>query len=331
MKKILLTGLVFLLTCNISLADSLHIDNPSFFYKGTLVDAHSQVGWTISDKEVSSIINNTGVDVTLLSFRCKDCEPFTRFRNIKKQTNNKVKYLIPTKLKGFHRPNADPSYALDYIEKLKNETNNYVGFGEIIVQHGPQNHRFLRYEGINNDMFAHRIVEAMQIAIKDDKPVILHVELNDFEQDSTMIVEQIIYTAEQNPNVNFLLMHMAQADFSEAEYIINNTKNVHFITSHADIFKGRMHKTNKAQQGWINMFDYNGMLKGEWRDLMDKNPTRFVFAVDNVWGGQWRKLYSKKVNLWRQSLAKLEKNTATSIACGNANKYFKLGITCLGE
>ena len=97
MKKILLTGLVFLLTCNISLADSLHIDNPSFFYKGTLVDAHSQVGWTISDKEVSSIINNTGVDVTLLSFRCKDCEPFTRFRNIKKQTKNnrttKVFYL----------------------------------------------------------------------------------------------------------------------------------------------------------------------------------------------------------------------------------------------
>tara|TARA_Y200000002_G_scaffold374209_1_gene374556 strand:+ start:1436 stop:2404 length:969 start_codon:yes stop_codon:yes gene_type:complete len=322
MKKLLLAGLVSLLTCNTSLADS--------FYKGTLVDAHSQVGWTISDKEVSSIINSTGVDVTLLSFRGQDFSPTDRFARIKRLTNGKVKYLIPTKLKGFAKENSDANYALNYIEQLKDESNNYVGFGEIIVQHGPHDHALLKYEGINNDLFSYRIKQAMQIAIKDNKPVMLHVELNDFEQESTMIVEQIIYTAEQNPNVTFLLMHMAQAEISEVEYIINNTKNVHFITSHADHLTRS--KTSKIRQtGWIKMTDYNGLLKQTWRDLMNKNPTRFVLAFDNVWGGHWKRKYSNKVNLWRQNLAYLEKGTAISIACGNANKYFKLGITCVGK
>ena len=29
-------------------------------------------------------------------------------------------------------------------------------------------------------------------------------------------------------------MHMAQIEFSEAEFIISKTNNIHFITSHAD-------------------------------------------------------------------------------------------------
>jgi hypothetical protein len=61
--------------------------------------------------------------------------------------------------------------------------------------------------------------------------------------------------ANANPDSNFLLIHMAQADFSEAEFIIQNTHNVHFITSHADKRMQKRKRTGRSQTGWINIFN----------------------------------------------------------------------------
>ena len=80
---------------------SLNSFSEEKIYKGTLIDAHSQVGILISDKEVSERINNTDVDLTLLSMRGKYENATKRFKLIQKLTNGKVRYLIPTKLKGF--------------------------------------------------------------------------------------------------------------------------------------------------------------------------------------------------------------------------------------
>ena len=313
---------------------SVYADN---IYNGTLIDAHSQVGPFITNEQVSKQINENDVDLTLLSIRGKYKTTTQRYQSIQRLTQNKTRYLIPTKLRGFTRKTQSVDLAIKSIEDLKKQAIknniNYVGFGEIIVQHAPHNHSKLKYEGINNDLNSKRILRAMDIVLEDNKPVILHVELNDYEKDSKKILSQLIELSNKYPNDNFLLMHMAQIEFTEAEFIINKTNNIHFMTSHADNERQRHMKKNKskAQQGWINLFDKNDNFQKKWLNLMNKNPKRFVLALDNVWDGHWLRGYGKRIYMWRKALASLNKNSSLLIACENANNYFKLGINCLHE
>ena len=126
---------------------------------------------------------------------------------------------------------------------------------------------------------------------------------------------------------------MAQIEFTEAEFIISKTNNIHFITSHADNEMEKRIKKNKgeSQQGWINLFDKNNNFQKKWLDLMNKNPKRFVLALDNVWDGHWLRGYNNRIYMWRKALASLNSDSALLIACGNANNYFKIGIKCLKE
>ena len=306
-------------------------------YNGTFIDAHSQVGNLISNETVSKIINKNDVDLTLLSMRGKWKTATQRYKSIQRLTQNKTRYLIPTKLRGFHRKNRPADRAIKGIKDLKKQAIknniNYVGFGEIIVQHAPHNHKKLKYEGINNDLNSKRIVRAIDIVLKDNKPVILHIELNDYEEDSKKILSQLVKLSKKYPNDNFLLMHMAQIEFSEAEFIISKTNNIHFITSHADNEREEQmkRKPGRGQMGWINLFDKNNNFQKKWLDLMNKNPKRFVLALDNVWDRHWLRGYDNRIYMWRKALASLNTDSALLIACENANTYFKIGIKCLKE
>jgi hypothetical protein len=318
----------------LSLSANTYADN---IFNGTFIDAHSQVGPLITDEQVSKQINENDVDLTLLSIRGKYKTTTQRYKSIQRLTQNKTRYLIPTKLRGFTRKTQSVDLVIKSIEDLKKQAIknniNYVGFGEIIVQHAPHNHSKLKYEGINNDLNSNRILRAIDIVLKDNKSVILHVELNDYEKDSKKILNQLVKLSKKYPNDNFLLMHMAQIEFTEAEFIINKTNNIHFITSHADNERQRHMKKNKgkAQQGWINLFDKNDNFQKKWLNLMNKNPKRFVLALDNVWDGHWLRGYGNRVYMWRKALASLNSDTALLIACGNAKNYFKLNIKCLKD
>ena len=321
-------GLLFgVLTCGSSYAADI--------YNGTLVDAHSQKGKLISVEQLSEKINKTDVDFTLLSFRLNPSKIKTELLEIKQLTGNKVRYLIPTKLFKFTQKTANSSKVVTRLRNLikitKKSDMDYVGFGEIIVQHAPHDHSRLKYDGINLDLNSKRISEAIDIVLKDNKPVILHVELNDYEAESKTILNQLVTLSNKNPNNDFLLMHMAQIEFSEAESLINETENIHFITSHANNETKRKIGKNKTQIGWINLFDKDDNLQKKWINLMNENPKRFVFALDNVWDVHWLKRYEKRVLIWRKALASLDKKSSVLIACGNANEYFGLGIECQSE
>ena len=326
MKKLLGILVLSLLLSGNTYADTI--------YNGTFIDAHSQVGNLITDETVSKIINKNGVDVTLLSIRGNRKTATQRYKSIQGLTQNKTRYLIPTKLGGFTRKNQNPDIPIKVIKNLKkaaiNNNINYVGFGEIIVQHAPHNHAKLKYEGINNDLNSNRILRAINIVLSDNKPVILHLELNDYEEDSKKILNQLVDISKKYPNDNFLLMHMAQIQFSEAELIINKTDNIHFITSHADNEREKQMKKNpgRGQMGWINLFDKNDNFQKKWLNLMNENPKRFVLALDNVWDVHWLRGYKERIFMWRKALASLKDDAALLIACGNANTYFKIGIKC---
>ena len=69
-------------------------------------------------------------------------------------------------------------------------------------------------------------------------------------------------------------MHMAQIEFKEAKFILKNTKNVHFITSHSDPYRAKNEKRKrlgKAQTGWITLFNKKDNLKKKWITLMNEN------------------------------------------------------------
>ena len=290
MKKI-----IWIITLCITLTSKVLAND---IYDGTFIDAHSQAGPLITDEQVSSQINKNDVDLTLLSIRGKHKTVTQRYKNINRLTQNKTRYLIPTKLRGFTRKKQSIDFAIQGIEILKKQAIknniNYAGFGEIIVQHAPHNHSKLKYEGINNDLNSKRILRAIDIVLKDNKPVILHLELNDYEQDSKKILSQLVKLGKKYQNDNFLLMH-----------------------------KG------KSQQGWINLFDKNNYFQKKWLNLMNQNPKRFVLALDNVWDGHWLRGYGKQIYMWRKALASLDNESAAQIACGNANTYFRLNIKCL--
>ena len=317
-----------------SLSCNTYADN---IFNGTFIDAHSQVGPLITDEQVSKLINKNDVDLTLLSIRGQYKTTTQRYKSIQRFTQNKTRYLIPTKLRGFTRKKQSTDVVIKAIKDLKKQAIknniNYIGFGEIIVQHAPHNHSKLKYKGINNNLNSDRILRAIDIVLKDNKPVILHVELNDYEKDSKKILSQLIKLSKKHPNDNFLLMHMAQIEFSEANFIINKTDNIHFITSHADNKTQKRMKKNKgkSQQGWINLFDKNDNFQKKWLNLMNKNPKRFVLALDNVWDGHWLRGYEKHIYMWRKALASLDSDSATLIACGNARNYFKLNVKCLKD
>ena len=107
----------FLIAVLVLLLSHTNIVDAEVRYNGTLIDAHSQVGERITAALVSKQINKTDVDYTLLSFRLRKVEK--TFLTIKKLTKNKVKYLIPTKLRGFTRKKVNRDRAINQIIELK--------------------------------------------------------------------------------------------------------------------------------------------------------------------------------------------------------------------
>ena len=322
-------GLLFgALTCGSSYAADI--------YNGTLVDAHSQKGKLISSEEVSDHINKSDVDLTLLSFRGGHRKLAKTFLAIDELTKNKVRFLLPTKLTG-HSKGAPLPKVMKMLKRFQNKATEkeieYIGFGEILVQHAPHDNKYLQWDGINYDLYNEGIAAIINFIIDDGKPVILHVELNDYEKDSKKILTQLIELSEKYPNTNFLLIHMGQVEFSEAVLILNKTNNIHFITSQADNeVENRIKRMTKvsSQTGFINLFERDDSIQQKWVDLMNAHPKRFVLAVDRVFAGSWLK-YKDKIHLWRKALAKLDKKSSALIACGNANEYFKLEIECVSE
>ena len=85
---------------------------------------------------------------------------------------------------------------------------------------------------------------------------------------------------------------MAQIEFTEAEFIINETNNIHFITSHADNEREEQmkKKPGRGQMGWINLFDKKNNFQKKWLDLMKKSDSSILIELKNAGvkrAGEW--------------------------------------------
>tara|TARA_B100000029_G_scaffold439680_1_gene456380 strand:- start:655 stop:1413 length:759 start_codon:yes stop_codon:yes gene_type:complete len=236
--------------------------------------------------------------------------------------------------------------------ELNRAANQYsqeaFGFAEILVQHAPHETRWLKYAGLDLDLKSERVTKAIDLVLDRKAPVILHLELNDYEPQSEMIIQQLGQLLARYPNHDFVLMHMAQATPEEARNLVESHASVHFMTSTADAFASftvaKAGTSHKAQVGWINLFsalpdgapykswlaDYLPVLEWDerWKSLIEAHSDRFVFAADNVFGPHWTKRYPAKLKLWRHALSLLTDKTARMMACANAKRLWKLEMAC---
>ena len=291
----------------------------------------------------------------MLSARgCRGEEALASHRRVLKLVQSlqgRASFLISTKLAGMSLPGTE--YGKKGLSELaranKQLSDQSVGFAEILVQHAPHDTNQLRYDGLSLDLESDRIAGAIDLAIDRDVPVILHLELDDYERRAAKILDQLHRLLSQNADRNFVLIHLAQATPAEAENLIEKHENIHFMTTSADAFtniavaQARRGKRT-AQVGWANLFNdppkaapYKGWLADylptmrwddDWKRLIETHPERFVFAVENVFGQHWTKRYLPKLKLWRKAFSLLPRDAARMVACANAKRLWKLEVNC---
>ena len=324
-------------------------------YVGPIVDAHSQFGCEISASRIRQAIDGSGIAHTLLSARgCRGEEAIASHRRVLKLVQSlpaRASFLISTKLAGMSQSGTENGKKglVELSRANKQLFDVSVGFAEILVQHAPHETKQLRFDGLHLDLKSARIQDAMSLAIDRKVPLILHLELNDNESQSSEILEQLKHVLSENPQHDVVLIHMAQATPAEARSLIESHGNIHFMTSTADalaafaVAQARSGK-HKAQVGWVNLFSdppkstpYKGWLADylpamrwddDWKQLIEAHPERFVFAVENVFGPHWTKRYSVKLKIWRKAFSMLSEKAARMVACGNAQRLWKLDVAC---
>ena len=80
---------------------------------------------------------------------------------------------------------------------------------------------------------------------------------------------------------------------------------------------------SSSNQPWVNVFE-GKRLAPEWRELFTQYPTRFVFALDNVFAEHWSSFYMEQMEYWKKAMAELPVEVAHQIAHGNAERLWHI-------
>ncbi len=342
--QIILTSLFCLISAN-TLAQ---------IYRGTLIDAHNQFGCDSEVSDIKRILERSSVDYTLLSarFPCDQNEPFNahkRVLEVRDALPEKVGFMISTKIGG-----AGGASNRGYQTLLRADKElglNSIGFAEILVQHHETNDKNSQFRGMNLSLESPEISRVIDLVLKRAKPIVLHLELNDFKDNAAKSIDdlkKLLVRVDPNPVV---LIHIAQLSHTEAENLLRNHKNAYLLLSTVDPLsqrgiEGRLQRGEVAQSGWVNIFDDRNLrysrrdfesyaarlpFKPEWKNLIETHPEKFLIGIESVYKEPWIRTYDLKVRLWRFALSKLEPHTASRVACGNAKKLWNLTIQCVNS
>ncbi|MEE2999129.1 MAG: amidohydrolase family protein [Pseudomonadota bacterium] len=315
-------------------------------YRGTIIDAHSQWGCEFPPKVIFNAIKKRKTDHTLLSVRCAPekgdpVEIHLKLAKLVESMGRQANMLLSLKYK-------DAATVVKLVDSAY--FNKSVGFSEIIVQHAIHVHQHLKIsKARDHDLESSHIVKLIDFIARKKVPIILHIELNDFESKSAMILRQLKDLLKKYPKHKFVLIHMGQANVDEARNLIEEHKNIFFLTSQADAFSvvgiRRLEKRGeKAQFGWINMFtdpsekapykgwaiDYRKTFswRKDWENLIKKYPDRFIFAIDSIFKPHWGRRYRAKLKLWKKAFSLLPPEVAIQVACKNAASLWKIDVSC---
>lgn len=322
-------------------------------YTGTLVDAHNQFGCDIEVEEIVRILDASSVSYTLLSARrpCDQDDPFKahqRVLEVQSRLPNRTGFLISTKIGG---AGGSSPRALKTLQRADAELLAMShGFAEVLVQHHETDDKNSVFKGLSLTLDSVQVRRVTELIRSRGKPLILHLELNDFESESAATIRDLKRLLKALDPLPVLLIHLGQMNSDEAADLLANHKNAHFILSTVDPLSQRGIESRKtrgetAQAGWVNIFDENGArfsrknydayvssltFKREWLTILQKYPDRFVIGIESVYREPWLRAYGLKVTLWRGVLGQLSQETQLLVACSNAQRLWKLPISCEG-
>jgi len=317
-------------------------------YSGTLVDAHSQVRCDIHPREVSKIVDKLPVDYVLLSAGgCNKKEEF--FANLPTHLGRVAEVTLQSDklffMSGMKHLTVKSQWNPKFLKPIFSigEQANYVGTAEILIQHAVWDDPRLQSRGVNLNLLDPNLEVIIQQLKSRSLPVILHVEFNDASDLRDQTVDDLNVLLEEHSDHPFVLIHMGQSSPELTASLLDQNNNLYFLTSMTSGFfqivsRG---KTFTTQSGWETFFKVENkslaehMAKPSWRPewlgVINKHPTKFILAFDSVFKGTWRNRYPKELQIIRRAFADLDPVKAKRIACGNAQKLWRLPIECLAN
>jgi len=284
--------------------------SPGFCDDLYFIDAHSQVDTEIELDEVLKLMDGAGITRTILSARGRrDAEDIA---GLAESHPDRITAAVRTKSRHYFENNGK------YYKKLADQLNDgrFGAMAELLLYHAQKGDMAPEVKLFPGDA---QVQAALNAARERGWPVIIHIEFAALSSGARKrywaALKELL---DDNPNYPVALIHMGQLYADDVRASLARHPNLYYLTSHSNPIA-----TGRSRQPWINMFDKNDLAK-EWVEVMISYPDHFIFAVDNVWDGQWRNGYREQVDLWRRALGKLPSQVAHAVAHGNAEKLWKL-------
>jgi len=274
------------------------------------IDAHSQVDSDISLEDIVGLMKEAGISKTILAARGK--RKSRDVAELAESYPDQVVAAVRTKSK--HYINNTQKYYQKLSKQLK--SGRYNAMAEILLYHAQKGDRAGKVEVYPDD---ERVQFAFRNAEKYVWPFIIHIEfaaLSGSQREKYFSAMEMFLA--QHPDHPIALIHMGQLPAADAKRLIEKHANIYFLTSHCNPVA-----ISQSNQPWVNLFT-NDELAPEWKSLITENPTRFVFALDNVWPEQWHNGYKEQVTLWRNALSRLPPEVAHAVAHSNAEVLWRL-------
>lgn len=220
----------------------------------------------------------------------------------------------------------------DYIDFFSTQSDSgYFGAAsELLIYHAAKQ-RKIRDENGNEliidipevvvPLNSEKVLYAVNQCILRGWPTVIHIEFAALSVlDKIERMYQFETLLDNHPQHPFVLIHMGQLEIGDVLRLIMRHNNVYFMTSHADPVTDAI-----SEQPWVNLFRPGTLdLEPQWRNAFIHFPTRFIFALDNVFAEHWLQHYTSKMDYWTSAMNSLPDDVANSIAHGNAERLWKL-------
>jgi predicted TIM-barrel fold metal-dependent hydrolase len=275
-----------------------------------LIDAHSQVDQTVDFNKIISLMDQAGVQYTILSANAG-----RRSRDIVRFSREYPDRIIPAiRMKSQEYNKNDRSYYEELGREV--ESDNFKAMSEVMMYHAQKQHRYPEIVVYPDD---ERVQAALRYALEKGWPFVVHIEFaSPSIRGRGKFMEQLEAMLDKYPNHPFAMAHIGQLKASEVQRLIKSNRNVYFLTSRSNPVVANM-----TDQPWVNMFK-GDVLAPEWRELAIQYPDRFILSFDNSRPEYWGNFYLQQAQYWRKALSALPSDVAQAIAHGNAERLWKI-------
>jgi predicted TIM-barrel fold metal-dependent hydrolase len=280
------------------------------------VDAHSQMDERVDEARVLSLMDHGGVYRTLLSKHLE--RPPESIWEFAKRTQGRIVPMLRTKGNQGGRGSASRWRDLRSAEL---SSGAYRGIAEMLIWH--QGEPELGIKEVQLTVGDELVRSALDIAREHGWPFIAHIEFGSLAgEERDRYMRDLEALISRNSQLPVAMIHMGQLAPDDVARLISAHPNLYFIGSHSNPIFSRIDTVKR----WQNLFA-GRLIAAQWRPLFVAHPDRFLFALDNVFAGNWvPRRYLGQMKLWWCALSRLPPGVAHAIAHGNAERLWKLAL-----